>query len=221
MSQFSNQTGNLLSSYYIIRHAYYFTFILSQYFISLTSFLVSIENFEILKMGCGSSNQSYTSSQDDRSIEDYDTPENDFEEVTANLNNEERHYIPLPGVILNMTPDVVANVPSKRDNDDEYDNPPHHSRPSKSQTHNHRRRKSSSRRPRRSDQSYNHLTYVALFDYKARLNADMSFRKGDLLEIVDDKDGEDWRMAKLFSSGDMGLVPSVYIALNGSLDSKE
>lgn len=62
-------------------------------------------------------------------------------------------------------------------------------------------------------------TYVALFGYKARSNSDISFRKGDLMELLDDKIKGDWRKARI--SDRVGLVPSSYIAKHGSLESKE
>lgn len=84
-----------------------------------------------------------------------------------------------------------------------------------------RRRRTASKAHSFSRSHRSRPTYVALFDYKARSNQDMSFRKGDLLELLDDKDEDDWRQARHLISKATGLVPSVYIAKNGSIESKE
>ena len=69
--------------------------------------------------------------------------------------------------------------------------------------------------------------FVALYDYAARTDADLSFRRGDKMEILD-RSGGGWWMAKhmdpqaILSRGeirDRGYVPSNFIAKYRSLES--
>jgi len=67
-------------------------------------------------------------------------------------------------------------------------------------------------------------TFVALYDYDARTDEDLSFKKGDLLEILNDTQG-DWWYAKAKSSRAAGAklegyIPSNYVARVKSLESE-
>lgn len=63
--------------------------------------------------------------------------------------------------------------------------------------------------------------YVALFDFEADSNTEeISFRKGDLMELIDDKYEDDWRQAQHLTSNVTGFVPLAYIAKKGSLQSR-
>lgn len=84
-----------------------------------------------------------------------------------------------------------------------------------------RKRSRDSYKSRHSTERHPSTIYVALFDYKARSNKDISFSKGDLMELLDKKEGQDWVPTRHMISKTMGLVPSAYIARNGSLKSKE
>ena len=64
------------------------------------------------------------------------------------------------------------------------------------------------------------LIYVALYDYKARTAEDLSFKKGERMEIINNQDGGWWE-AKSLSSGVSGYVPSNYIAPATSLETEE
>ena len=64
------------------------------------------------------------------------------------------------------------------------------------------------------------LIYVALYDYKARTTEDLSFKKGERMEIINNKDGGWWE-AKSLTSGVSGYVPSNYIAPATSLQTEE
>jgi hypothetical protein len=64
------------------------------------------------------------------------------------------------------------------------------------------------------------LIYVALYDYKARTAEDLSFKKGERMEIINNKDGG-WWQAKSLTSGETGYVPSNYIAPATSLQTEE
>lgn len=64
------------------------------------------------------------------------------------------------------------------------------------------------------------LIYVALYDYDARTNEDLSFKKGEKMEIINNKDGGWWK-AKSLVSGRSGYVPSNYIALASSLQTED
>jgi fyn-related kinase len=61
---------------------------------------------------------------------------------------------------------------------------------------------------------------VALFDYKARTEDDLTFNKGEQLEILNDKDG-DWWLARSVSSGVEGYVPSNYVAEETTVEAED
>lgn len=64
--------------------------------------------------------------------------------------------------------------------------------------------------------------FVALYDYDARTDEDLSFKKGDLLEIVNDTQGDWWfARSKTPRSGKTeGYIPSNYVAKVKSLESE-
>ncbi|XP_072046073.1 LOW QUALITY PROTEIN: tyrosine-protein kinase Fyn-like [Amphiura filiformis] len=62
--------------------------------------------------------------------------------------------------------------------------------------------------------------YIALYDYDARTPDDLTFRKGDKVQIINDKDG-DWWLAKSMVTGKEGYVPSNYIAEIKSIKAEE
>ena len=64
------------------------------------------------------------------------------------------------------------------------------------------------------------LTYIALYDYEARTAEDLSFRKGDRLQVINNQDG-DWWQARSLASGREGYIPSNYVAPMESIKSKE
>lgn len=61
--------------------------------------------------------------------------------------------------------------------------------------------------------------FVALYDYEARTDEDLSFKKGEILEIVNDTQG-DWWYAKSRSTKLEGYIPSNYVAKVKSLESE-
>ncbi|CAK8691291.1 tyrosine-protein kinase fyna-like [Clavelina lepadiformis] len=63
------------------------------------------------------------------------------------------------------------------------------------------------------------LKFVAMYDYDARTNDDLSFAKGEQLYILN-KEG-DWWQARSAKSGQEGYVPSNYVAPLGGLESEE
>jgi hypothetical protein len=64
-------------------------------------------------------------------------------------------------------------------------------------------------------------TYVALYDYDARTDEDLSFKKGDFLEIGAGDCQFDWWMAKSRSNGKTGYVPNNYVAEVKTLEAEE
>lgn len=62
--------------------------------------------------------------------------------------------------------------------------------------------------------------YVALYDYDARTNEDLSFKKGERLQIIDSSDG-DWWLAKSLVTQREGYIPSNYVAPELSIQSEE
>ena len=62
--------------------------------------------------------------------------------------------------------------------------------------------------------------FIALFDYDQRTSEDLSFRKGERLEILNDQDG-DWWQARSLDSGREGYIPSNYIAEYKTIQAEE
>lgn len=62
-------------------------------------------------------------------------------------------------------------------------------------------------------------TFVALYDYDARTDEDLSFRKGEHLEIINDTQG-DWWLARSRTTKNEGYIPSNYVAKLKSLESE-
>lgn len=61
------------------------------------------------------------------------------------------------------------------------------------------------------------VIYVALFDYDARTDEDLSFKSRDHL-IIHDNMEFDWWEAKHKEGGKTGFIPSNYVAKLGSLE---
>ena len=61
--------------------------------------------------------------------------------------------------------------------------------------------------------------FVALYDYDARTDEDLSFRKGEHLEILNDTQG-DWWYARSKATKLEGYIPSNYVARLKSLESE-
>lgn len=61
--------------------------------------------------------------------------------------------------------------------------------------------------------------FIALYDYDARTDEDLSFQKGDILEILNDMQG-DWWYVRSRATKQEGYVPSNYIARLKSLESE-
>lgn len=190
-------------------------------------------------MGCGSSNtveEPYLGSLHDNRVEP--APDQTLPAI-KNPGNEQPHYNQLPGIVSIPSNEVQnsfeTNEPfpphqdrrKKKRTHSRFSNEsePRHSgeshRRSSSQTSGGRLRSKSKHSMRPSRSHHSRPTFVAIFDYKARSGQDMNFHKGDLMELLDDKEGEDWRQALHLVSKAVGLVPSAYIAKNGSLHSKE
>lgn len=61
--------------------------------------------------------------------------------------------------------------------------------------------------------------FIALFDYDARTDEDLSFKKDELLYILNDMQG-DWWYAKSKMTNLSGYIPSNYVAREKSLDAQ-
>ena len=61
--------------------------------------------------------------------------------------------------------------------------------------------------------------FVALYDYDARTDEDLSFKKGEVLEILNDTQG-DWWYARSKVTKSQGYIPSNYVAKVKSLESE-
>lgn len=63
--------------------------------------------------------------------------------------------------------------------------------------------------------------YIALYDYDARTEEDLSFAKGDFLEVYPETLRNDWWKARSRDTGHEGFIPSNYVAGVESLDAEE
>lgn len=62
----------------------------------------------------------------------------------------------------------------------------------------------------------NSSLFVALFDYTARTSEDLSFKRNELLEVLNDMQG-DWWYARSLATKKCGYVPSNYLAKEKSI----
>ena len=62
--------------------------------------------------------------------------------------------------------------------------------------------------------------YVALFDYEARMDGDLTFKKGELMKITNNLQGEWWE-AVSDATGRSGYVPSNYVAPADSIQAQD
>ena len=62
--------------------------------------------------------------------------------------------------------------------------------------------------------------YIALYDYNARAEDDLNFKKGDQLLITNQSDG-DWWQAQLVGTTKKGFIPSNYVAKTQSIQAEE
>ncbi|KAI2543515.1 FYN isoform 16, partial [Pan troglodytes] len=53
--------------------------------------------------------------------------------------------------------------------------------------------------------------FVALYDYEARTEDDLSFHKGEKFQILNSSEG-DWWEARSLTTGETGYIPSNYVA---------
>lgn len=61
--------------------------------------------------------------------------------------------------------------------------------------------------------------YVALYGYDPRTEQDLCFRKGDHLEILNDKNGP-WWLARNVETRQEGFIPSNYVAKLESIEAE-
>ena len=64
------------------------------------------------------------------------------------------------------------------------------------------------------------MMFVALYDYDARTNEDLTFKKGERLQIVDNTDS-DWWLARSLTTHNEGYIPSNYVAPELSVNAQE
>lgn len=62
--------------------------------------------------------------------------------------------------------------------------------------------------------------YLALFDYDQRTSEDLSFKKGERLEIIQNNDG-DWWQARSLETQREGYIPSNYVAEHKTIQAEE
>jgi hypothetical protein len=60
---------------------------------------------------------------------------------------------------------------------------------------------------------------IAMYSYNARHDGDLSFRKGEKLEIVE-KNDPDWWTVKRLETGEVGYIPSNYVGTS-AIESEE
>ncbi|KAM6115851.1 tyrosine-protein kinase Fgr isoform 3-T3 [Phoenicopterus ruber ruber] len=62
--------------------------------------------------------------------------------------------------------------------------------------------------------------FIALYDYEARTEDDLTFQKGERFHIINNTEG-DWWEARSLSSGTTGYIPSNYVAPVDSIQAEE
>eukprot|EP00112_Aurelia_sp_Birch-Aquarium-sp1_P025992 Seg895.5 transcript_id=Seg895.5/GoldUCD/mRNA.D3Y31 product="Tyrosine-protein kinase STK" protein_id=Seg895.5/GoldUCD/D3Y31 len=62
--------------------------------------------------------------------------------------------------------------------------------------------------------------FVGLYDYEARISEDLSFKKGERLQIINTADG-DWWYARSLTTNQEGYIPSTYVAPDKSYEAEE
>uniref|UniRef100_A0A4W3JL20 Tyrosine-protein kinase n=1 Tax=Callorhinchus milii TaxID=7868 RepID=A0A4W3JL20_CALMI len=62
--------------------------------------------------------------------------------------------------------------------------------------------------------------FVALYDYEARTTEDLSFKKGERFQIINNTEG-DWWEARSITTGKKGYIPSNYVAPADSIQAEE
>uniref|UniRef100_A0A674N0C4 non-specific protein-tyrosine kinase n=1 Tax=Takifugu rubripes TaxID=31033 RepID=A0A674N0C4_TAKRU len=62
--------------------------------------------------------------------------------------------------------------------------------------------------------------FVALYDYEARTEDDLSFRKGEKFQIINSSEG-DWWEARSLTTGGNGYIPSNYVAPVDSIQAED
>uniref|UniRef100_A0A8C5SKP1 Tyrosine-protein kinase n=1 Tax=Laticauda laticaudata TaxID=8630 RepID=A0A8C5SKP1_LATLA len=62
--------------------------------------------------------------------------------------------------------------------------------------------------------------FVALYDYEARTEDDLSFHKGEKFQILNNSEG-DWWEARSLTTGETGYIPSNYVAPVDSIQAEE
>lgn len=62
--------------------------------------------------------------------------------------------------------------------------------------------------------------FIALFDYDQRTSEDLSFNKGERLEILNNTDG-DWWQARSLDTFREGYIPSNYVAESKTIQAEE
>uniref|UniRef100_A0A665WIY0 non-specific protein-tyrosine kinase n=1 Tax=Echeneis naucrates TaxID=173247 RepID=A0A665WIY0_ECHNA len=62
--------------------------------------------------------------------------------------------------------------------------------------------------------------FVALYDYEARTEEDLSFRKGERFQIINSTEG-DWWDARSLTTGGSGYIPSNYVAPVDSIQAED
>ena len=63
--------------------------------------------------------------------------------------------------------------------------------------------------------------FLALYDYDARTDDDLSFRKGDKLVVVNNSDGDWWEAELEHNRGRRGYIPSNYVAAIQSIEAED
>ena len=145
---------------------------------------------------------------------------------TAHANSTSAHNSHKPSSNSHLASNL-ANSNNRYTNHNRNSNTANQSQSNTRDTSNTQNSASSSKTP--SQVSSTDRIFVALYDYAARTDADLSFRRGDKMEILD-RSGGGWWMAKhmdpqaILNRGeirDRGYVPSNFIAKYRSLESYE
>ena len=59
-----------------------------------------------------------------------------------------------------------------------------------------------------------------MYDYKARVDDDLPFEKGDILQVIEKNDDTNWSYAENRKSGKKGYIPRLFVAQLRSIEAE-
>ena len=63
--------------------------------------------------------------------------------------------------------------------------------------------------------------FVGLYDFDAREDSELSFKKGERLQIIENPEGDEWWIARSLTTNQEGEIPSNYITPDMNYEEEE